>query len=97
MVPDQQDHADHPARHHGADDAVGKPNVAMRQARHFNRDGQLVEVNQIEDCFPEAWREQQCQAQDDDDSRCALNKARPEEQGRGGGCIRGVLLPSYAV
>ena len=49
----------------------------MRQARHFNRDGQLVEVNQIEDCFPKAWRQQQCQAQYDDDSRCALNKARP--------------------
>ena len=80
-----QDDADHPASHHGADDAVGKPNVALRQARYFNGHGQLMEVNQIEDGFPEAWRQEQCQAQDDDDSRCTLNKARPEEQRRGGG------------
>ena len=70
--------------HHGADDAVGKPNIAMRQARHFNGHGKLVEVNQIEDRFPEAWRQQQRQAQDDDNTRSALNKARPEEERRGG-------------
>ena len=32
-APGQQDDADHPASHHGADDAVGNPNVAKRQAR----------------------------------------------------------------
>ncbi len=64
---------------------VGKLNVAMRQSRHFNGHGQLVEVNQIEDGFPETWRQQQCQAQDDDDIRCALSNARPQEQRRAGG------------
>ena len=76
-APGQQNDADHPAYHHCADDAVSKPNVAMRQARHFNRNRQLVEVNQIEEGFPETRRQQQCQAQDDDNSRCGLNKARP--------------------
>jgi hypothetical protein len=56
-----------------------------------------VEVNQVEDSFPEARRQQQSQAQDDDDSRSGLDEARPEEQRWGDGCIRGVLLPLHAV
>jgi len=96
-APGQQDDADHPASHHGADDAVGKPDVAHGQVRHLNWDGRLVEVNQIEDGFPEARRQQQSQAQDDDDSRSGLDEARPEEQRWGDGCIRGVLLPLHAV
>ena len=74
-APDQQDDADHPASHHGADDAVGKLNVAMRQARHVNGHGQLVEVNQIEDGFPKAWCNQQGQTQYDDDCRRTLDEA----------------------
>lgn len=95
--PGRQDDADHPASHHGADDAVGKPDVAHGQVRHLNWNGRLVEVNQIEDGFPEARRQQQSQAQDDDGSRSSLDQARPDEQRRGDGCIRGVLLPLHAV
>ena len=72
-TPGQQDDADHPARHHGADDAVGKPDVALGLTGHRNWDGRLVEVHQVEDGFPEARRQQQGQAQDDDDSRSGLD------------------------
>jgi hypothetical protein len=79
------------------DDAVGKPYVAHGQVRHLNWDGLLVEVHQVEDGFPEAGRQQHSHAQDDDNGRSGLNKARPEEQRSGEGCIRGVLLPLHAV
>ena len=85
--PGQQDNADHPARHHGADDPVGKPDTAQRLTGHFNRAGHLVVVHQVEDGFAASGRQQQGQAQNDDDSRCALYEARPKEQRRGGCCI----------
>ena len=74
-APGQHDDADHPASHHGTDNAVGKPDVALHRVGHFNWAGKLVVVNQIEDGFPKAGCNQQGQTQDDDDCRRTLDEA----------------------
>jgi hypothetical protein len=83
----------------GADVDLLRQMVQFMAQRLMDMDveGRCVEVNQVEDSLPEARRQQQSQAQDDDDRSSGLDEARPEEQRWADGCIRGVLLPLHAV